>query len=97
LQRTRFLTGLVTLAVVAALWYLTTQATHLISNGRFPSPLDVYKAAVQIATPPGYANTTLWQHVAVSLDSLPRSSLVFHSESPWALTGASKRLSIRYF
>ena len=67
MQHRRFLTGVVTLAVVAALWYVTTQATHLISNGRFPSPLDVYKAAEQIATPPGYANTTLWHHVAISL------------------------------
>jgi taurine transport system permease protein len=67
LQNRRFLVGLLTLAVVAALWYVTTQATHLISNGRFPSPLDVYKAALQIGTPPGYANATIWQHISVSL------------------------------
>ena len=81
MQHRRFLTGVVTLAVVAALWYLTTQATHLISNGRFPSPLDVYKAAAQIATPPGYANTTLWRHVAISLQ------LVFFGFLVAVLTG----------
>lgn len=64
----RLITGVVTLLVVAALWYVTTQATHLISTGRFPSPLDVYRAAVQIATPPGYAGSTLWRHVGVSLE-----------------------------
>ena len=81
MQHRRFLTGVVTLAVVAALWYLTTQATHLISNGRFPSPLDVYKAAEQIGTPPGYANTTLWRHVAISLQ------LVFFGFLVAVLTG----------
>lgn len=64
----RFLTGVLTLLVCAALWYLTTQATQLISTGRFPSPLDVYKAALQIMTPPGYAGKTLWTHIGVSLE-----------------------------
>ena len=68
MQRRRFFTGLATLIVVAALWYVTTQATHLISTGRFPSPVDVYKAAEQIGTRHGYANTTIWQHVAISLE-----------------------------
>lgn len=68
MQQRRLVTGLATLAVVSGLWYVATQATHLISNGRFPSPLDVYKAALQIATPPGYANATLWKHIAISLE-----------------------------
>lgn len=53
--------------VVCALWFLTTQVARLISPGRFPSPVDVYKAALQIGTPPGYAGTTLWHHIAISL------------------------------
>ena len=67
-NRARLVTGVVTLVVVGALWYIATQATHLISTGRFPSPLDVYKAAQQIGTPPGYAGTTLWRHIATSLE-----------------------------
>ena len=67
-NRARLFTGIITLLVVGALWYLSTQATHLISTGRFPSPLDVYKAAQQIATPPGYGNATIWRHIAISLE-----------------------------
>jgi NitT/TauT family transport system permease protein/taurine transport system permease protein len=50
----------VTLALIA--WYVLTQVTHTIGAGRFPSPLDVYQAARQIADP-GYANATLVQHI----------------------------------
>ena len=53
---------------VVALWFATTQVAHLISPGRFPSPSDVYKAAVQIGTPPGYAGATLAHHVIISLE-----------------------------
>ena len=59
--------GTATVAVVVVLWFLATQATQAISTGRFPSPFDVYKAALQIGTPPGYAGATLWTHVADSV------------------------------
>jgi NitT/TauT family transport system permease protein/taurine transport system permease protein len=51
-------------AVVVALlaWLLLTSVTHTISPGRFPSPADVWQAAVQIATQ-GYANATLASHI----------------------------------
>jgi NitT/TauT family transport system permease protein/taurine transport system permease protein len=64
----RALAGLVTMLIVVALWFATTQVAHLVSPGRFPSPLDVYKAAVQIGTPPGYAGATLAHHVIISLE-----------------------------
>lgn len=53
-----------TAAVVVALlaWFLLTTVTHTISPGRFPSPADVWQAAVQIATQ-GYANATLVTHI----------------------------------
>lgn len=67
-NRARLFTGIITLLVVCALWFLATQATQFISTGRFPSPVDVYKAASQISTPPGYANATIWRHIGISLE-----------------------------
>lgn len=75
-NRSRLITGVITLVVVGALWYLTTQATNLISAGRFPSPLDVYKAALQIGRPPGYAGATVWRHIADSLELVALGFLV---------------------
>ncbi len=63
----RLLIGAATVAAVLVLWVSATQLTHAISPGRFPSPADVYKAALQIANPPGYAGATLWTHVGASV------------------------------
>lgn len=68
-SRGRLLGGLLTVVGMLALWTLTTQWTHAISPERFPSPSDVYKAALQIGTPPaGYAGTTIWHHIGASLE-----------------------------
>ncbi len=75
-NRARLVTGIITLLAVCAMWYLTTQATHLISTGRFPSPADVYTAARQISHPPGYANATIWQHIVQSLELVVLGFLV---------------------
>ncbi len=57
-----------TIAAVSILWLFATHVTHAISPGRFPSPADVYKAALQIGMPPGYAGTTLWRHIGTSVE-----------------------------
>lgn len=61
----RLLTGIVTIVICFLAWYFLTSATHFISPGRFPSPHDVYQAAVQISTT-GYAGAKLWQQVYAS-------------------------------
>src|ERR1700722_12017571 len=58
--------GLVTIATLALVWYLTTMPLAWISPGRFPSPLDVWLALQQVSTA-GYANGLLYQHIAHSL------------------------------
>lgn len=72
----RLTVGVVTILVVCAAWYASTQVAHLISPGRFPSPLDVFNAAMQIGRPPGYAGTTLWHHIATSLELVVLGFLV---------------------
>ena len=47
-------------------WYLLTSVTGTIGPGRFPSPLDVWRAAVQISVAPGYSGGTLVEHIAHS-------------------------------
>jgi NitT/TauT family transport system permease protein/taurine transport system permease protein len=58
--------GLVTIAALAAFWFLATGPLDLISSGRFPSPADVWVSLRQITTR-GYANGLLWQHALHSL------------------------------
>ncbi len=62
----RSVIGLVTIAVLAALWYLATIPLGLISPGRFPSPIDVWDSFQQAAFT-GYANGLLYQHILHSL------------------------------
>jgi len=58
--------GLLTIATLALVWYLTTMPLEWISPGRFPSPLDVWDALRQVSTT-GYANGLLYQHIAHSV------------------------------
>jgi NitT/TauT family transport system permease protein/taurine transport system permease protein len=60
--RRRFWVGMTAVVVALLAWVLLTTVTHSISPGRFPSPGDVWQAAVQITTG-GYANATLVAHV----------------------------------
>lgn len=53
------------LTVVAA-WYVLS-AEGIVTGGRFPTPSDTWRAAVQISTPPGYADGTLSRHIFHSL------------------------------
>jgi taurine transport system permease protein len=62
----RSLLGIATLAAFAFAWYLATVPLALISPGRFPSPLDVWVSARQVAVV-GYANGVLLDHVLHSL------------------------------
>lgn len=58
----RLRVGALAVAVALIAWYVLTQVMHVISPGRFPSPVDVYDAARQIAGL-GYANATLAEHI----------------------------------
>lgn len=60
--RRRLQVGIAAVAVALLAWCVLTLVTHSISPGRFPSPLDVWQAAVQIATT-GYANAALASHL----------------------------------
>ncbi len=64
--RRRSVIGLTTLALLAALWFLATSVTGMISPGRFPTPGDTWTAAVQ-ASVRGYGDATLLIHVLQSL------------------------------
>jgi len=58
--------GLITIATLALVWYLTTMPLEWISPGRFPSPLDVWLALQQVSTI-GYANGLLYKHIVHSV------------------------------
>ncbi len=62
----RSVIGLGTIAGLAALWYVMTSVTGLVSSGRFPSPQDAWDSAWQV-TVAGYANGRLHEHVLHSL------------------------------
>lgn len=44
-------------------WYVLTSVTHTISPGRFPSPHEVFQAALQISRGNGYAGGTMARQV----------------------------------
>lgn len=52
--------------VAIAAWFALTRA-GFVSGGRFPTPSDVWRSAVQITFAPGYGGGTLLQHVLQSL------------------------------
>ena len=58
--------GVVTFAVVLALWYALTTLTQTIGPGRFPSPSETWDALRQI-TVTGYADARLLEHVLHSV------------------------------
>ena len=62
----RSLIGLVTIAGLLALWALLTMVTGTIDTLRFPSPMQFWQSAKQIATA-GYADGTLLSHALHSL------------------------------
>lgn len=51
------------LSVVLLAWAACTWVWPLIDPGRFPSPHDVFEAALQLSGPEGYAGATLSGHV----------------------------------
>jgi taurine transport system permease protein len=58
--------GSATLAALLCAWAVLTMVTGSIATSRFPSPLQVWRAAAQIATT-GYADATLLGHAVHSL------------------------------
>jgi NitT/TauT family transport system permease protein/taurine transport system permease protein len=62
----RAVVGLITVAVVLALWYLATSATGFINPSRFPRPEEVWSAFSFIHLE-GYGNGKLHQHMLHSL------------------------------
>jgi len=82
-RRRPSLRWLVSGASVAALllaWYLATGPLELLSPMQLPSPADACDALLEIAGE-GYADGTLWQHVASS------TGLVLYGFAAAALTG----------
>ncbi|CAM3893602.1 taurine ABC transporter permease TauC [Serratia silvae] len=55
-----------TLLVLLAVWWAVT-ALHLISPLFLPAPQQVLHQLVVIASPQGFMDATLWQHLAASL------------------------------
>lgn len=58
----RPLVGIASIAVLLGLWYFLTTVTGAIDPARFPRPIDVWKAAVQLSDM-GYAGGTLFYQV----------------------------------
>jgi taurine transport system permease protein len=65
-RQRRWAIGLLTVAVILALWALLTMVTGTIDTRRFPSPPQFWQAAQQIMTV-GYADATLLSHALHSL------------------------------
>src|ERR1019366_2252249 len=64
--RRRTVIGVAAVACAVIVWYAAA-AIGIVNGGRFPTPTDTWRAAVQISTSPGYAGGTLVQHIAHSL------------------------------
>ncbi|HTS20418.1 MAG TPA: ABC transporter permease [Casimicrobiaceae bacterium] len=60
-QLSRIAIGTATFAVLIALWYVATSATHVVPAVYFPTPAEVLRALEQIAVQ-GYADGRLHQH-----------------------------------
>ncbi|MFA9207991.1 MAG: taurine transporter subunit, partial [Yersinia sp. (in: enterobacteria)] len=58
--------SITTLIVVVALWWAVT-ALQLISPLFLPAPQQVLHQLLVIASPQGFMDATLWQHLAASL------------------------------
>lgn len=58
--------GLLTIVVVAAIWWLLTSATGVVPEVRFPSPETFLQAFDRLATV-GYAGGSLWSHAVQSV------------------------------
>ena len=59
----RAVLALAAIVPLLILWYVLTSVTHTVSPGRFPSPHDVYQAALQISHGNGYAGGTMSRQV----------------------------------
>ncbi|HVB48998.1 MAG TPA: ABC transporter permease [Burkholderiales bacterium] len=55
--------GLAAAVPLLLAWYVLTSVTHTIGPGRFPSPQDVFRAALQISRGHGYAGGTMARQV----------------------------------
>ncbi|NSX56163.1 ABC transporter permease [Parasulfitobacter algicola] len=60
------ITGVITVAVVIALWFFLTSVTGIVGQYRFPSPQDFLASFVRLATE-GYAGGTLIEQTLQSL------------------------------
>ena len=79
-QARRVLIGAGAFAVAILVWFALS-ATGFNTGGRFPTPIDAWRAALQISASPGYAGGTLFQHV------LQSTRLVLLGFAAAALTG----------
>jgi len=61
----RLIVGTAAFAIAILAWFVLARL-GIVSGGRFPTPLDVWRSALQIAVEPGYGGGTLWQHVLQS-------------------------------
>ncbi len=92
-QARRVLIGLGAFTVAILIWFVLS-ATGFSTGGRFPTPTDAWRAAVQISTSPGYAGGTLFQHVLQScrLVLLGFAAAVLTGVPVGLLMGASRRV-----
>jgi taurine transport system permease protein len=58
----RIYVGTAALVITIAVWFVAS-AAGWVTGGRFPTPADVWRAAVQISTDGGYGGGTLLQHI----------------------------------
>jgi len=54
--------GITVIVAALVLWFVAARFGW-VNGARFPTPADVWNAARQIATAPGYTGGTLWVHV----------------------------------
>ena len=62
--------------VLAVAWFLTTSVWRVVPTTKFPSPEQVWRAAQELAVPPGYGDGTIWLH-AYQSSKLVLSAFLF--------------------
>ena len=89
----RIVIGAVSFLIVIAVWFALS-AAGIVTGGRFPTPTDIWRSAVQITVDPGYAGGTLLQHILQSCKLVLLGFLVaIASGVPLGLLmGASRRI-----
>lgn len=91
--RRRLLIGVAAVVFAVIAWFAAA-AAGIVTGGRFPTPADTWRAAVQLTLSPGYAGGTLIHHIAHSLRLVLLGFLVAIATGVplGVLMGASRRI-----